>query len=566
MTQRGAATALIGRELAAGLSLAAIAIPEQMATARLGGFSPEIGLIAFVAATVGFLLLGNNRLLSAGADSTITPIFAGALGALSLGAAQQMPAAAVLAMMVGVLVAACGALRLGRIADLLSKPVLTGFLAGIAIHILISQAPAVLGVAAPSGENVWNKLAALGASAPSANPLAIAIAFGTCGTVFLLEKINARLPGALVALAAATAIGAVFDLERHGVSTLGALQAGFPPPGLPLVSISTLQELVGLSFMLALVVMVQTGTTTRAFSNGDSDVNRDFIGMGAAGLLSGMFGAFPVNASPPRTAVAQQSGGSTRWTGIIAAVVTLALLLFATRLLAHTPTAALAGILLLIAARLIHVALFREMLRRAPEELALAFVTVGLIVFLPIETGVAAAIFLSLGHGLFIIARARLVLFTHVEGTTVWWPIPASCLAGANQVPGVLVVGFQAPLTFLNAYDFRRQLRQQIAGEWNAPALLVLEASGIIQIDFTAAEILKDLAALLREQGIKLAVARLEAVRAQTDFERFGVTQAIGADHFFLSVADAVTALGPIDDAEWVGKVRLRNKGGEHAL
>jgi MFS superfamily sulfate permease-like transporter len=560
LTMARGGTAGIGRELAAGLTLAAIAIPEQMATARLGGFSPEIGLVAFVAATAAFLLLGGNRLLSAGADSTITPIFAGTLGALSLSSVDQAQAAAVLALMVGTLVAAAGVLRLGRIADLLSRPVLTGFLAGIAVHIVISQAPFVLGVAAPSGE-VSSRLAQLWREAPNANPVVMLIAFGTFAATFWLEKINPRLPGALAALATATALCALLGLEQRGVSTLGALRSGFPRPHMPLTGFAIVQDMVGLSFMLALVIMVQTGATTRAFCRGESDVNRDFIGMGAAGLMSGMFGAFPVNASPPRTAVALEAGGHSGWTGAVAAAVTLALLLFGTGLVAYTPTAALAGILLAIAVRLVHVAILREMLHRAPEELALACITVGLIVFLPIETGVAAAIFLSLGHGVFIIARARLVLFEHVADTTIWWPMQQTHVADVDQVPGVLVVGFQAPLTFLNADDFRRQLRQWVADEADTPRLLVLEASGIIQIDFTAAEILKELAAELREQGVKLAVARLEAVRAQTDFERFGLTQALGATHFFRSVAEAVVALGPAETAEWVGKVRLRDGG-----
>ncbi|MCL2657181.1 MAG: SulP family inorganic anion transporter [Betaproteobacteria bacterium] len=545
MIDNGAQKPTISRDLAAGLTLAAIAIPEQMATARLGGFPPELGLIAFVAATAGFLLFGRNRMLSAGADSTITPIFAGALSALGLAAAERTQAAAVLALIVGVLVAAAGALRLGRIADLLSKPVLTGFLAGVAVHILISQAPVVLNVAAPSG-SVWQQLGTLWREASTANPLAILLALGTCGAAFALEKkMSSRLPGALIALAAATAISVVFGLEQRGVPALGALHGGFPAPRLPMLSFDTLQPLLGLGLMLALVVVVQTGASTRAFSREEANVNRDFIGMGAAGVMAGLSGAFPVNASPPRTAVAVEAGGRSLWTGVVAAIATLALLLFGTGLLAHIPEAALAGILLLIAMRLVHVATFRKMLRRAPEEFMLALATVGLIAALPIQTGVAAAIFLSLAHGIFTIARARLVVFEHVTGTTVWWPVYRSRTAAAEQVPGVLVVGFQAPLTFLNIYDFRRELLQLLADAPEKPRLLVLEAGGIIELDFTAAEILKDLAATLRAAGVDLAVARLEAIHARADFDRFEVTAAIGAERFFRSVAEAVAALEP---------------------
>jgi MFS superfamily sulfate permease-like transporter len=372
--------------------------------------------------------------------------------------------------------------------------------------------------------------------------LTIVIALGTFAVAFLIDKINPRLPGALTALAAATVLTSALRLEDRGVSTLGALHGGFPTPGLPLPSFDALFPLVGLSLMLALVIMVQTGATTRAFSLGETDVDRDFIGMGAAGVMAGLFGAFPVNASPPRTAVVSEAGGRTRWAGGIAAIAVLALLTFGTGLLTHTPTAALAGILLLIAIRLIHASTFREMMRRAPEEFVLALVTAGLIAALPIQTGVATAIFLSLAHGLFVIARARLVVLENVPGTTIWWPVHQSRTAAADQPLGVLVVGFQAPLTFLNAHDFRRQLRQRTVTS-NTPGLLVLEASGITELDFTAAEILKDLVRELRAQGMMFAVARLASVRARADFHRFGVIQDIGSDYVFHSVAEAVSTL-----------------------
>jgi MFS superfamily sulfate permease-like transporter len=541
---RAAAPTSPGPDLAAGLTLAAIAIPEQMATARLGGFPPEAGLVAFVAATIGFVLFGRNRLLSAGADSTITPIFAGALAALGLAAAKRAEVAAALALIVGALVAAAGAFRLGRIADLLSKPVITGFLAGIALHILLSQTPVVLDVAAPSG-SIWDRLQQLWAEAPQANPRTLLLALGTFGFAVAAERISPRLPGALAALVTATAVTAGFALDRHGVPVLGQVRGGFPAPHWPLLGFDALQPLVGLALMLSLVVMVQTGATTRAFNRDEADVNRDFIGMGAAGALAGLFGAFPVNASPPRTAVATQAGGRTQWTGVVAALATLGLLLFGTGLLARTPNAALAGILLLIATRLVHLDQFRELLRRAPEEFLLALATIGLIVVLPIQTGVAAAIFISLAHGVFTIARARLVVFEQVEGTTVWWPVYRTRAADGGQIPGVLVVGFQAPLSFLNAHDFRRGVLQMADEAPGKLRLLVLEASGVIELDFTAAEILEDLVAHLRAEGVDFAVARLESVHARSDFDRFGVTKALGPDHIFHSVAEAVTTLAP---------------------
>jgi MFS superfamily sulfate permease-like transporter len=535
----------VGHDLAAGLTLAAIAIPEQMANARLGGFAPEIGLIAFVAASVAFALFGRNRFLSIGADSTITPIFAGALTALASATVTSVQLASLLALMVGVLVAAAGALKLGRVADLISKPVLTGFLAGIAVHIVLSQAPVVMGVAAPSG-TVWVRLQRLWAEGSAAQPLALAAGLGTFAVVFLAEKLNPRIPGALIALAGATLLTAFLKLDDRGLQVLGRLHGGFPGLQMPLLNLDDALSLFGLALMLSLVVMVQTGAVTRAFNVEDADVNGDFIGAGAAGLAAGLFGAMPVNASPPRTALTAEAGGRSQWSGMAAAAAVLALLLFGAGLLTHTPSAALGGILLFIATRLIHLSDFQDMLKRAPGDFALALTTVALIVVLPIQTGVALGIFLSLLHGVFIVARARLVPFEHVPGTTIWWPVlPGEDTRAqrSEQVPGVLVMGFPGPLSFLNVHQFHRAIQDRLAAPPGGVRLFVLEASGIIEVDFTAAEILRELIAKLHDQGVQIAVARLSSVRARADLDRFGLTEALGQDRIFLSVAEAVAAL-----------------------
>jgi MFS superfamily sulfate permease-like transporter len=275
-------------------------------------------------------------------------------------------------------------------------------------------------------------------------------------------------------------------------------------------------------------------------------VDADFIGVGASGLAAGLFGAMPVNASPPRTALTAEAGGRSQWSGVFAATAVLALLLFGAGLLSHTPAAALGGILLFIATRLIHVSDFRDMLRQAPGDFALALATAALIVVLPIQTGVALGIFLSLLHGVFTVARARLVPFEHVPGTTIWWPV----LPGeerraehSEQVPGVVVMGFPGPLTFLNVHQFHRAIQDRLADTQGGVRLFVLEASGIIEVDFTAAEILRELIAKLHDQGVQIAVARLSSARARADFDRFDLTQALGKDRIFLSVAEAVAAL-----------------------
>ena len=539
---RGVTAADLGRDVVAGVTLAAIAIPEQMATARLGGFAPQIGFFAFVAAAVGFAAFGANRQLSAGADSTITPIFAASLAALAaVGSAQYAGFAAVLALMVGLLLVISGALKLGWVADFLSMPVITGFLAGIALHIVLSQAPAVLGLPEGSGD-VYHRLGALAAEAGAVNAWSVAIGLGVFAAIFAAEKLSARVPGALIALVAATATTWALHLDRLGVAVLGRATGGWPHPTLPRISVENALPLVGLAFLVSFVVMVQTAVTTRSFSGaGDSNVDRDFVGVGVGSVLAGLIGAFPVNASPPRTAIVLQSGGGSQYAGLAAAVTVLLLAAFGARLLAHVPTAALGGVLIFVAQRIFRVGAFVDILRHTRAEFALALLTTALIVVLPIQTGVAIGMFLSLVHGVFTITRARPIPFERVPGTTVWWP--ASPARRGETEPGALVMGFQAPLSFLNAYDFRRGVQEAITRGDGGVRLFVLEASSIVEIDFTAATILTAVIAKARSAGMHFAVARLESVRAQAAFDRFGVTELLGEDHIFHTVEEAIRTL-----------------------
>ena len=331
-------------------------------------------------------------------------------------------------------------------------------------------------------------------------------------------------------------------LEAHGVAVLGDVAAGFPRLSLPALPVLRPFNLAGLALLIALVVMVQTAATTRAFSQGgDPDVNRDFIGVGAGSVLAGLFNAFPVDASPPRTSVAAQSGGRSQGAGLIAAAAVLLLAAFGTRLLAHVPQAALAGVLLFVAQRILHVGTFVDIFRQTRAEFALAAATALLIIVLPIQTGVTVGIFLSLAHGMFTTTRARPIAFERAPGTTVWWP--ASAESDGETQPGVLVMGFQAPLSFLNAYDFRRGMMAVIDGRPDGTRLLVLEASSIVEIDFTAAKVLCGVIAAAKAAGLDFAVARLESVRAQRSFARFGIDDGLGPNRLFKSVQAAVEAL-----------------------
>jgi MFS superfamily sulfate permease-like transporter len=529
-------------DLIAGLTLAAIAIPEQMATARLGGFPPQIGFLAFVAGSLGFALLGGNRFLSCGADSTITPIFAAGLALLAtVGSPEYQPLAVALAFLVGLLLILSGLFRLGGIANLLSTPVTVGFLAGISLHILVSQMPVVLGLPAPSGpmlQKIWE----LARHAGETNPYTLAIGLGVLAVVAGSEEVSAKIPGALIGLVAATIAVIALGLEAKGVSVVGSVPATLPTPTLPNLGAEQWAKLIPISLLIAVVVMVQTAAVTRAFPSEPgkpADVDRDFLGVGAGSLVAALFGAFPVNASPPRTGIVVETGGKTQVSGLAAATIVMALAAFGGTLLQHVPNAALGGVLLFVALRIIRFGQIAMIFRESLGEFSLIVATAAAIIVLPIEQGVAIGIVLSLLHGIWSSTRARLVVFERVPGTTIWWPTHPH-LKG-EQDPGVLVVGLQAPLSFLNASTFHADLLQRLQNA--KPQILVLEAASTPEIDFTAAQLLLELFTECRERNINVAVARLESLRAQDAFERFGLYAALPRDHIFHSVDEAVRAL-----------------------
>jgi SulP family sulfate permease len=534
-------------DLIAGLTLAAIAVPEQMATARLGGFSPQIGFFAFMAGSLGFAMFGANRFLSCGADSTITPIFAGGLAVLAAAGSPDYQALAIaLALMVGVMLMASGIFRLGGIADLLSIPVTVGFLAGISVHILVSQMPGVLGLPTPGGSTL-NRIGVLAQQLGQANLFTVCIGFGVLAVVFASEAISAKIPGALIGLVAATAAVIWAGLESKGVRVVGTVPAALPTLSFPEVSPEHWARLVPLAFVIVVVIMVQTAATTRSFpSDPDqpADVDRDFLGAGAGSILAGLFGAFPVNASPPRTSIVSESGGRSQLSGLSAAIIVLALLAFGAALLRHVPDAALGGILLFVALRIIRARQIAAIWRQSKAEFLLTVATAALIVVLPIQQGAALGITLSLLHGIWSITRARLVVFERVPGTTIWWP--ANPHMAGEHLPGVKVVGLHAPLSFLNAPSFRADVLNVLRASTANIKLLVLEASGMVEIDFTAAQVLLGIFTACREQGVIVAVARLESTRAQAAFERFNLYDVLPKDRVFLSVAEAVGALAAV--------------------
>jgi MFS superfamily sulfate permease-like transporter len=543
---RGFRFAWLPSDLLAGAVLAAIAIPEQLATAQLASMPAQTGLYAFAAGSLAFAIFGSNRYLSVGADSTIAPIFAVTIAAL---AAASSASYAVLVgfatLLTGLALVLAGALRLGWLADLLSIPVTTGFLAGIAVHIIVGQLPVVLGVPGGSGSLLLH-LVALVRNLPHVNAMTLAIGAGVFGLTLATERISPRLPGALLGLIGAGVAAAALHLGERGVAFLSAPSSALPRVRIAFVSVHDALSLVPVALIVALVCLIQTALVLRSFpSNPDApeEPSHDFAAVGIGSIASAMLGSFAVNASPPRTAIVASSGGRSQVSSIVAVALVGLLVVFGARLAAYLPLAALGGVLIFIGTRIFRYADMVRIARLGGGEIWLVAAGAFLVIVLPIQTGMLLGIVLSLVHGIYVVARPPSTELVHVPGTTIWWP-PDDNTPG-ERVRGVLVFAPAAPITFTNGHYIVERLAALAACAPQPVRLVVLECSGVMDIDYTGARLVCAAIAGLRARGITVAIARMAVERARNAARRTGLLAALGPQRVFKSVQEAIDAFDP---------------------
>lgn len=524
-----------GRDLVAALSLAALAIPEQLATARLAGVLPAQGIAVFAAASVAMVLVARDRSLSVGADSTTAPLIAAA--ALT---AAPLPATAMIAALVGAMLLAVSLFRLEWIARLLSKPVAAGMLAGISAHILIGRLPTALGLEV-SAQGIRDTVSTLVQALPGAHLAPLAMTLVVAAVSFLGPLSHGRVPAALIAILGAAL--AAFALDPGGAlfPRLSAAEGGFGLGWSPLDP-DLLLALLPLALSIAFLCLFQTTVVLREAEADSAALRRNALGaVGLANLAAAAIGGFAVNASPPRSELARVAGATSQLAGLGAALIGLALLLFAPDLLRQLPEAALAGVLVYVALHLFPLRALRELAQRSPIEAAIAVAGFGLVVLLPLQTGLPMAMLLSLIHASTPLFVPQIAELRQVPGTTVWWQCPAGA---APERPGVLVLGLTAPVNFANAEGLAADIRQAVARHAGL-RLVVLECAGVLSVDLTGAEVLAGLLDDLRAGGVQVALARVEAERAREDLQRSGFLDRLGEGHLFQSVDAAVRSLAP---------------------
>jgi len=543
-------------DIVAGLVLCTLLVPQGMAYAELAGLPPITGLYTTVLCLIAYAVFGPSRILVLGPDSALGSMIAATIlpiiGSRS-NPEQAIALASILALMVGAMMIIAGIARLGFVADLLSKPTRIGYMNGLALTILIGQLPKLFGFSVDAN-GLINEARGFVQGLVSGETVGAAVAIGllSLGLILALGHWLPRVPAILVAVLVAIAASVVFDLSAHGVKLIGPLPQGFPPLTVPSIpSITDLPLLAVGALGIALVALTDTISTATAFADrtgAEVNGNGEMIGIGVANVAAGFFQGFPASTSASRTAVAEQAGAKTQITGLVGAAAIVLMLVLAPWLLQNLPQPVLAAIVIAAALSLADIPATVRLWRQRRVEFLLSITAFLSVALLGVIQGIAIAVALSI-----------LNVFRKV-----WWPYQTTLgrvpgLDGhhdqqqhpdAEEMPGLVIFRFDAPLLFANARTFRDQIRR-LAGASPRPQWIVIAAEPMTDIDTTAADMLEDLNEELIARGIYLVFAELkDPVRKK--LERYQLIGPLNPDHFFPTIDAAVDVFCQETGAHWI--------------
>jgi high affinity sulfate transporter 1 len=530
------------RDVLAGVTVAALAVPSAMAYAEVAGLSPVNGLYALLLPAVAYVFLGSSRQLVVGPEGSISTLVAAAILPLSVAASPQ---AVELAAMLALLVAACFALawtlRLGWIADYFSRPVLIGYIHGVAVILIIGQLGKLLGLSIDAREplpQLWEVIRELA----GVSGATIALALLSLAALFAFRLVMPRLPAALIVVVVAIGLSWALDFRSHGIAVVGQLPAGLPSFDIPTPAVSDVARLLPAALGIFLVSFADEILTARSFAgkhNQDVRASQELLAVGAANAAGGFTQGFSIGASGSRTAVNDDMGARSQIAGLVAAATVAVILLFLTEPVQYLPNAVLAAVIVFAAIGLIDLQAWRALAAVDPVEVAIAGVTTGCVVVFGVLEALVVAVGLSMIDTVRRSARPYDAVLGWVERLGRYADV--SLHPSARVTPGVVVYRLDDALFFANARYFNGRVREAIRAAPATVSSLVLDAEAVTSADSTGLEALMDLTRDLRREGITLVVARLRT-RMQDQLEAAGVLDAIGRERFYPSVRAAVDA------------------------
>ncbi|MCO5380801.1 MAG: SulP family inorganic anion transporter [Methanosarcina barkeri] len=527
-------------EITAGITFAALAIPEVMGYTKIAGMPLVTGIYTILLPMVAFAIFGSSRHLAVGADSATAAIIAGGLLTIAVPKSPQYVAyASMIALLAAILLLLSGLLQLGFLADFLSHTILIGFLTGVGIQISISQLNGMLGIPSESLGTPM-QIASLLGNLYLINIPTLLVSLSVIGIIILSRRVSSKAPGALLAIIGAIAASWVLDLSSYGIATLGMVPGGLPRLSFPQVPLSDIPKVFNLSVACFIVILAQSIATSRAYAIKFSDAlieDLDLVGLGLANVAAGMSGTFVVNGSPTKTEMVRNAGGYTQLTQLTAVFIVLIVLMFLTKPFAYLPTAVLSSVVFLIGLRLVDTRGMSALHRQRPVEFAVALITSVTVITIGVEQGIEVAIVLS------IIAHLRhsyrpldLLLVLNDSGGIRTVPLTE----GQQAVKGLLIYRFGSDLYFANESRFTEEV-VSLARNANSLKWFCISATNIGDIDFTASDTLKNVYTQLEKQGIILVLSDV-VQPVMNELDKDGIKKLIGKEHIFESAQDVIEA------------------------
>jgi sulfate permease, SulP family len=529
-------------DVLAGIAVAAYLIPQVMAYAAVAGLPPVVGLWAVCVALVVYVCVGSSRQMSVGPESTTALLTAVVVAPLAGGdPARYAALAAALALVVGGLCLVARLVRLGFLAALLSKPVLVGYMAGIAVLMIVSQLEKVTGVPV-IGEGVVSQVRSFFGELGAVHAPTALLAGGILVLLLVVQRRFPRAPAPLIGVLVGAGAVAAFSLADEGVRLVGEIPGQLPRVGVPDVGLADLAELLGPAVGLMLVGYVDNVLTGRAFATRNGyriDANQELLALGASNAATGLTQGFPVSSSGSRTVIGDALGSRSQLHSLVA-LASVVLALFALRpVLAAFPTAALGAIVIYAALRLVDLAEFRRIAAFRRSELLLALATTASVLIFGVLAGVLVAVGLSIADLLRRVARPHDGILGFVTGVAGMHDIDD--YPGARLIPGLVVYRYDSPLFFANAENFKRRALASVDRAEHPVEWFLLNAEANTEVDLTAVDALEDVRRTLAERGIVFALARVK-FELREILASAGFIDRIGEDKVFMTLPTAVEA------------------------
>ena len=530
----------VTRDVLAGITLAALGIPEVLGYAKIAGMPLVTGLYTMLLPMTVFAVLGSSRHLVVAADSATAAILAAALTGLAVaGSERYVRLAGLAALLAGLMLLLARLARLGFLANFLSRTVLVGFLTGVGLQVAAGQLPDMLGVPA-AGNQTLTRFVSTVRALPHAHPADVAISIGVILVVLAARRVARRIPGPLIAVIIAISVSKAADLASRGVAVIGFVPRGLPSLGLPALGWHDAVALLGPAASMFVVILAQSAATSRAYAVKYDETlseNTDLVGLGAANAAAAFSGTFVVNGSPTKAQMVDSAGGRSQLAQLTTAVLVLIVLILLTGPLGYLPNAALAAVVFLIAIGLIDVSGMLRILAARHAEFAVALLTTIAVVALGVEYGIVLAVVASIiDHLRHSYNPRNSVLVKSPAGH--WQPAPV--VPGARTEDGLVVYRFGTSLYYANASKLLDNITALI-GHGGPLRWMVFDCAAIGDVDYTAAAVLTSVIKQVHNRHVRFVISTAPwTLRGQ--FDRYGIGAALGPDAYYDTPGEALEA------------------------